>query len=167
VVDPTDFPGDHVSSSDRRPPRIVEHPSDVVVRRNDPATLNCKAEGSPKPAIEWWKDGEPLRVAAAAQSPQVQQSVHRGGSPASAHRVLLPSGSLFFLKVVHGKREHDAGVYWCVAHNSAGSATSRNASLATAGRMISPPSAATALPLLIVSTALEIRPVALNAIRTE
>ena len=31
--------------------------------------------------------------------------------PAS-HRVLLPSGALFFLKAVAGKREDDRGTYW-------------------------------------------------------
>ena len=62
-------------------PRITEHPLDAMVPRHDPATLNCKAEGSPMPVIEWFKDGEPLRV-----------------EPGS-HRIVLPAGGLFFLKV--------------------------------------------------------------------
>lgn len=54
---------------------------DAIVPRHDPATLNCKAEGSPLPSVEWYKDGESLKV-----------------DPGS-HRIILPAGGLFFLKV--------------------------------------------------------------------
>lgn len=62
-------------------PRIIEHPIDTTVPRHEPATLNCKAEGIPSPIIQWYKDGASLKIL-----------------PGS-HRVLLPAGGLFFLKV--------------------------------------------------------------------
>ncbi|KFQ93093.1 Roundabout 1, partial [Nipponia nippon] len=82
------------------PPRIVEHPSDLIVSKGEPATLNCKAEGRSTPTI---------------------------------HRMLLPSGSLFFLRIVHGRKSRpDEGVYVCVARNYLGEAVSHNASLEVA-----------------------------------
>ncbi|XP_071317063.1 roundabout homolog 3 isoform X2 [Trachinotus anak] len=100
------------------PPRIVEHPSDLIVSKGEPATLNCKAEGRPAPVVEWYKDGE--RVETDREDPR-------------SHRMLLPSGSLFFLRIVHGRRSKpDEGVYVCVARNYLGEAVSRNASLEVA-----------------------------------
>uniref|UniRef100_A0A8D2NRP8 Roundabout guidance receptor 1 n=1 Tax=Zosterops lateralis melanops TaxID=1220523 RepID=A0A8D2NRP8_ZOSLA len=100
------------------PPRIVEHPSDLIVSKGEPATLNCKAEGRPTPTIEWYKDGE--RVETDKDDPR-------------SHRMLLPSGSLFFLRIVHGRKSRpDEGVYVCVARNYLGEAVSHNASLEVA-----------------------------------
>lgn len=62
-------------------PRITEHPLDVMVPRYEPVTLNCKADGVPSPTITWYKDGEPLKI---------EQGLHR---------MVLPAGGLFFLKV--------------------------------------------------------------------
>ncbi|XP_049582637.1 roundabout homolog 2 isoform X1 [Syngnathus scovelli] len=99
-------------------PRIVEDPSDLIVSKGEPATLNCKAEGRPGPSVEWYKDGE--RVETDKDDPR-------------SHRMLLPSGSLFFLRIVHGRRSKpDEGVYTCVARNYLGEAVSRNASLEVA-----------------------------------
>ncbi|CAM9640557.1 unnamed protein product [Bubo scandiacus] len=100
------------------PPRIVEHPSDLIVSKGEPATLNCKAEGRPIPTIEWYKGGE--RVETDKDDPR-------------SHRMLLPSGSLFFLRIVHGRKSRpDEGVYVCVARNYLGEAVSHNASLEVA-----------------------------------
>uniref|UniRef100_A0A8C7JSS7 Roundabout, axon guidance receptor, homolog 3 (Drosophila) n=1 Tax=Oncorhynchus kisutch TaxID=8019 RepID=A0A8C7JSS7_ONCKI len=104
------------------PPRIVEHPSDLIVSKGEPATLNCKAEGRPSPMVEWYKDGE--RVETDREDPR-------------SHRMLLPSGSLFFLRIVHGRRSKpDEGVYVCVARNYLGEAISRNASLEVASKCL-------------------------------
>ncbi|RXM95806.1 Roundabout-like 2 [Acipenser ruthenus] len=103
------------------PPRIVEHPSDLIVSKGEPATLNCKAEGRPTPTIEWYKDGE--RVETDKDDPR-------------SHRMLLPSGSLFFLRIVHGRRSKpDEGSYVCVARNYLGEAVSHNASLEVAMKL--------------------------------
>ncbi|XP_055931028.1 protein sax-3-like isoform X2 [Argiope bruennichi] len=96
----------------QRPPRITEHPSDVLVRKHEPATLNCKAEGRPEPTIEWYHEGSKVKN--------------------TANRMVLPSGSLFFLHVIHTKREQDTGTYWCLASNEVGKARSRNATLEVA-----------------------------------
>uniref|UniRef100_A0A671NQN3 Zgc:77784 n=1 Tax=Sinocyclocheilus anshuiensis TaxID=1608454 RepID=A0A671NQN3_9TELE len=102
------------------PPRIVEDPSDLIVSKGEPATLNCKAEGRPTPTVEWYKDGE---------------HVETDKDDPRSHRMLLPSGSLFFLRIVHGRRSKpDEGVYTCVARNYLGEAVSRNTSLEVASK---------------------------------
>lgn len=103
-------------------PHIVEHPQDQYVAKNEPATLNCKAEGDPPPIITWYKNGQPVTTSA--------------GNP-SSHRMLLPSGQLFFLRIIHmttpkgEKVQPDVGVYYCKATNPETqiSVISRNATL--------------------------------------
>ncbi|XP_045599350.2 roundabout homolog 1 isoform X2 [Procambarus clarkii] len=97
------------------PPVIKEHPSNVVARRNDPATLNCAASGAAR--VRWFRDGE--EVVTSTQDPR-------------SHRVLLPSGSLFFLRVTATRKDSDTGTYWCVASNSYGTTRSHNATLTVA-----------------------------------
>uniref|UniRef100_A0A3Q4GAR6 Ig-like domain-containing protein n=1 Tax=Neolamprologus brichardi TaxID=32507 RepID=A0A3Q4GAR6_NEOBR len=109
---------------ERRPPRIVHHPSDVVVKVGNPATLSCRADGSPKPTIEWLRNNQPLETA--KRDGQLQP-------------MILSDGSLFFLSVEGGRQgQSHEGVYTCVARNSAGKDTSRNASLFIAVYFIKP-----------------------------
>lgn len=58
----------------------MEHPADAVAAREEPLTLNCKAAGRPPPEIKWYHNGAPLVP--------------------SERRVILPEGSLFFLRLV-------------------------------------------------------------------
>ncbi|XP_039728855.1 roundabout homolog 3-like [Pteropus medius] len=110
-------PGSRVGLEDAMP-RIVEQPPDLLVSRGESATLPCRAEGRPRPNIEWYKNG--ARVATAREDPR-------------AHRLLLPSGALFFPRIVHGRRARpDEGIYTCVARNYLGTVASRNASLEVA-----------------------------------
>ncbi|CAL4097951.1 unnamed protein product, partial [Meganyctiphanes norvegica] len=102
-------------ASEVGPPVIKEHPASMVARRNDPATLNCAATGASR--IRWFRDGE--EVTTASEDPQ-------------SHRILLPSGSLFFLRVASSRRGGDAGTYWCVASNSYSATRSKNATLTVA-----------------------------------
>lgn len=100
----------------------MEHPQDQYVARNEPATLNCKAEGDPPPVITWYRNGQPVTTST--------------GNP-SSHRMLLPSGQLFFLRVIHTKTlKPDVGVYYCVATNpeTQVSVMSRNATLEIASK---------------------------------
>ncbi|XP_050437728.1 protein sax-3-like [Adelges cooleyi] len=94
-----------------RPPRIIEHPADMIVALHEPTTLNCKSDGQPKPETRWYHDGRLVDTAR------------------DSRKALLPDGSLLFLEPVHGKRDSDSGTYWCVAYNSLGEAVSKKANL--------------------------------------
>lgn len=43
----------HLGDPPLRPPRIKEHPTSVIVKKHEPAKLECKADGNPPPKIEW------------------------------------------------------------------------------------------------------------------
>lgn len=88
--------------------------------KGEPAAINCKAEGRPAPVVEWYRNGE---------------RVETDRDDVRSHRMLLTTGSLFFLRVIHGRRSKpDEGVYVCVARNYLGEAVSRNASLEVASK---------------------------------
>lgn len=115
------FPLTGYHHTSQQPPKITEHPVDTTVARHEPVTLNCHANGEPEPTITWYKDGAVVRTAK---------------QEARSHRVLLPAGNLFFLRVIHSRKETDGGVYWCEAVNALGKARSRNATLTVAGKSI-------------------------------
>ncbi|OAF67817.1 Neuroplastin [Intoshia linei] len=81
---------------------IVEHPQDKYVKKNEPATLNCRAEGDPSPIITWYREGK-----------RVQTSM----DISTSHRMLLQTGKLFFLKTQINKNVKDTGKYYCNATN--------------------------------------------------
>ena len=77
--------------------------------------MKCSFQGATK--IRWFRDGQHVEIA--HEDPR-------------SHRLLLPSGSLFFLRVAASRRDNDAGTYWCVGTNSHGATRSRNATLTVA-----------------------------------
>ncbi|XP_070621408.1 roundabout homolog 4 [Erythrolamprus reginae] len=95
-------------------PQILDHPSNLVVRKDQPATLNCRADGNPAPTIEWYRNGKYVKPSK---------------DDAASQPTLLPDGSLFFLRLSQEKGKSDEGVYHCLARNHLGKAMSRNASL--------------------------------------
>ena len=73
------------------PPQVQPGPRVLKVLAGEILDLNCVAEGSPEPRLNWSKDGVALR----------------GGSP---------EGSVHFSAI----QASDAGLYRCEASNSAG-----------------------------------------------
>ncbi|XP_058050570.1 roundabout homolog 4 isoform X3 [Ahaetulla prasina] len=95
-------------------PQILDHPSNLVVGKDQPATLNCRADGNPTPTIEWYRNGKYVKPSK---------------GDATSQPTLLPDGSLFFLRLSQEKGKSDEGVYHCLARNLLGKAMSKNASL--------------------------------------
>ncbi|KAH0623224.1 hypothetical protein JD844_031300 [Phrynosoma platyrhinos] len=102
------------SRSEEFMPQILDHPSDLVVRWDQPATLHCRATGNPPPTIEWYRNGEYVKT---------------NKDDATSQHPLLLDGSLFFLRLSQKKGKSDEGVYNCLARNHLGTAISKNASL--------------------------------------
>ena len=101
----------YIGSSLASAPVITEQPQDVRVDRGSPATLSCGVYGDPVPEVTWYKDGEKVLTGA------------------GDHTVLLPGGSLFFLRTLHNHRSRDSGVYTCRAENKDGVVHSNPATL--------------------------------------
>lgn len=78
------------------PPRFTVKPVDTEVLDGNTASLECRAEGYPIPAIAWTKDG--------------------GRLPSQDRHVVLPSGTL---RVIYA-RPSDQGQYECQAINIVG-----------------------------------------------
>ncbi|XP_043941249.1 hemicentin-1 [Protopterus annectens] len=75
------------------------HPTEVTVIKGNDVTLECQAEGIPKPALNWLKDGSPL--------------INRRGI------VVLNEGRLLQIKKA---QVSDTGRFVCMAVNAAGQA---------------------------------------------
>ena len=93
------------------PPVITEHPQGLSVARGAPASLMCSAVGNPTPTISWYRNGERVLTGA------------------GDHTVILPGGSLFFLRTVQNHRSQDSGEYTCRAENMHGVVYSNSAEL--------------------------------------
>ncbi|CAG2064202.1 unnamed protein product, partial [Timema podura] len=78
-------------------PSFTTHPDNLTLKTGGLAELRCVADGSPPPAITWYKDGQPLTA---------------GG------RVTIAPGG-YQMRVQHAK-ESDSGLYVCRAQNSVG-----------------------------------------------
>ncbi|KAK2725812.1 neogenin-like isoform X1 [Artemia franciscana] len=94
-------------------------PKDTLASRDVPALLECLAEGSSKPIIEWKKDGNPILFLG------------------DTRRSILTNGSLYIASVYHTRMERpDEGVYQCLATiPQVGTIVSRSAKL----QVVAPP----------------------------
>lgn len=105
----------------QRPPKIIQSPKREETFKDSSRnsfTLDCKAEGTPKPTYEWKKDGSILNLNL--------QKITKGAD-----------GSI----TINGLKEVDEGFYQCEAHNQHGTAVSdfarlRMAFLRTTSRSI-------------------------------
>ena len=99
-------------------PVISTQPSDLVAERRLPATLSCQATGKKPITIQWLHNGKP---------------VFKNGQDNDGRRYHKSNDDLYFTRVVARRDENDGGVYQCVATNSYGSTSSRNATLIVGG----------------------------------
>ncbi|XP_007942419.2 hemicentin-2 [Orycteropus afer afer] len=91
----------HVVLTVQASPVVKPLPSIVRVLEEEEVVLSCEASGIPRPSITWQKEGLSI--------------------PARARMQILPSGQL---RIIHTSTE-DAGNYFCIAQNSAGSAVGK------------------------------------------
>lgn len=83
------------------PPKFIETPKHINMVAGGSVQFDCRATGSPAPAISWQKDGERL--------------------PSDGRHIVLPSGALRVLYLV----EQNEGVYECQAINIVGVVAAR------------------------------------------
>ncbi|KAM3915384.1 hemicentin-1 [Leptodactylus fuscus] len=81
------------------PPSIISGLKNIITVVNKQTTLSCDVTGTPKPKVEWKKDGHLLNT-------DINQNIYR----------LLSSGSL----VIISPTVDDTGTYVCSASNDAG-----------------------------------------------
>ena len=77
---------------------------EMILKEGDHLSLFCKATGTPKPEISWFRDGFPIEAG------------NNGDSSAGSGRVHVEGDSLLIYHVLR----RDAGVYVCRASNSVG-----------------------------------------------
>uniref|UniRef100_A0A452F193 Hemicentin 2 n=1 Tax=Capra hircus TaxID=9925 RepID=A0A452F193_CAPHI len=112
----------HVVLTVQASPVVKPLPSVVWAVAEEEVLLPCEASGIPRPSITWQKEG--LSV------------------PAGAGTQVLPSGQL---RIIHVSPE-DAGNYFCLAQNSAGSAVGKTRLVVQV-----PPTIKTGLPNLSIT----------------
>lgn len=88
------------------PPEIKEGPSDIQLKREETAVLNCITSGDPKPSIIWYKNQERI-------------DTHNN------RYTILTNGSLMISNV----NQDDQGQYYCSIKNILGEISSRLASV--------------------------------------
>ncbi|XP_072604459.1 hemicentin-2 isoform X2 [Vulpes vulpes] len=91
----------HVALTVQASPVVKPLPSVVQALVAEEVLLPCEASGIPRPSITWQKEGLSI--------------------PAGVNTQILPSGQL---RIIHASPE-DAGNYFCLAQNSAGSAVGK------------------------------------------
>ncbi|XP_052503745.1 LOW QUALITY PROTEIN: hemicentin-2 [Budorcas taxicolor] len=112
----------HVVLTVQASPVVKPLPSVVWAVAEEEVLLPCKASGIPRPSIAWQKEGLSMPVGAGTQ--------------------VLPSGQL---RIIHVSPE-DAGNYFCLAQNSAGSAVGKTRLVVQV-----PPTIKTGLPNLSIT----------------
>ncbi len=94
-----DFSYSFLGGGGGSPPTILEHPAAQVVVREEPATLRCEAAGDPEPEITWMRAVTAGDSSGGGGGPAVvEEAVETAPAYPDSHRVLLPAGSLFFLR---------------------------------------------------------------------